>query len=274
MTKPKNKTPKAIVELKDVSVSYNDTHAIEGASLKIEKGDFLGLLGPNGGGKSTLIKVILGLVGNCCGTVKIFDEIICKGENKRRLHPATKSSGLIGYVPQNVMSQWSSFPGTVHEVVSTSLASRSRMFKRLNKEDHQRIEDTLRLTGIYELRFRKVGELSGGEQQRTFIARALASSPRLLILDEPTTGIDSPSQEKLYSILEKLNRDWGISIILSSHDLTAISKLANKLACINRSLFYHGNPENFFADESYLSEVYGYPVGLVKHDEHQVVETN
>jgi len=257
-----------VAELRDVSVSYNGLHAIEGVNLEVEEGDFLGLLGPNGSGKSTLLKVILGLVGNCCGTVRIFGETIHQGQHMGAIRPAVKSSGMIGYLPQDVLSKGASFPGTVYEVVATGLATRTRMLKRLAGEDRRRIDDALQLTGSYEMRGRRIGDLSGGEQQRAFIARALVSGPSLLILDEPTTGVDAPTQSRLYSVLEDLNRKFGITIILSSHDLTVISKLANKLACVNRTLFYHGAPAAFFADSRKLSELYGYPVGLISHDDH------
>ena len=260
---------KSIVELGHVSVTYNGLHVIKEVNLEVVEGDFIGILGPNGGGKTTVIRVILGLVDNCCGTVKIFGETICTGHNERRLSPATKSSGLIGYVPQNISGDFSSFPGTVSEVVATGLANRTRLFRRIKDEDHQKIEDVLHLTGIHELKSQKISDISGGQRQRTFIARALVSDPKLLILDEPTSGVDTPSQTKFYSMLEKFNKKLHISVLLSSHDMAAISKLANKLVCINKNLFYHGNLQDFFGDDNKLSELYGYPVRPITHLDHR-----
>ena len=257
-----------IVELKNVSVKFNGLHAIEEINLDIKKGDFLGLLGPNGGGKSTLIKTILGLVENCCGTVKIFGETICHGDKERSIKPSSKSSGKIGYIPQNSIVGFNNFPGTVCEVVSTGLIHGNKLFKRLTKDDNQKIDDILNITGIYNLKNQKVDELSGGQIQRVFISRALVSDPQLLILDEPTNEIDLPYQEKFYSLLEDLNKKRNISIILSSHDINTVSKLVTKVACINKFLFFHSDPKKLFTSSDILTEIYNHPVGIISHDSH------
>ena len=257
-----------IVELKGVSVKFNGLHAIEEINLEIEKGDFLGLLGPNGGGKSTLIKTILGLVENCCGTVKIFGETICHGDQEQSIKPSSKSSGKIGYIPQNSIVGFNNFPGTVYEVVSTGLIHGNKLFKRLTKDDDQKIDDTLTVTGIYDLKNQKVDELSGGQIQRVFISRGLVSDPQLLILDEPTNEVDLPYQEKFYSLLEDLNKKRNISIILSSHDINTVSRLVTKVACINKFLFFHEDPKKLFTSSDILTEIYNHPVGIISHNSH------
>ena len=257
---------RTIVELKDVSVSYGGIHAVQGVDLEVEEGNFLGLIGPNGGGKSTILKVILGLAGSCCGTVRIFGETICQGEETRTIRPALKASGLIGYVPQNVMAIGLNFPGTVHELVGTGLSNRSHLFRRTSKDQRQRIIDSMILAGVNELMGRRLMELSGGELQRAFIARALASEPQLLILDEPTSGIDAANQLKFYTLLEKLNQELAMSVILSSHDLTAVSRVAKSIACVNKKVHYQGDPNGFFSDMDKVSSLYGLPVNIIQHN--------
>jgi zinc transport system ATP-binding protein len=192
------KTKKEIISIKDLSFVYQKELILHEFSLSVIKGDFLGLIGPNGSGKTTLLKIILGLLEPTSGKVKLL-------------------SKKIGYVAQKAGFASSGFPITVEEVIS--------MAGGKAKE----IERVLELTGIASKRKRLLNELSGGQQQRVFIARALLHKPELLILDEPTVGIDSEAQNKFYELLRKLNREQGLTIILVSHDLDTVEKKVDKI---------------------------------------------
>ena len=248
-----------IVELENVSVSYeNGIHALEDISLTVREEDFLGLVGPNGAGKTTLIKVILGLITNCCGVIKLFGKPH-NAEGRKR----------IGYVPQKMSPLEQSFPATVQEVVASGLTAKKGLLNSLDNADKIQIEKVLKTVEIDHIRNRRIGELSGGQQQRVLIAKALVSEPDLLILDEPVTGIDFGSQAKFYALLETLNKHLGLTLILASHDISAISAFSTKVACINKRLFYHGESQDFFKSEEF-SRVYGYPIKMMLHRDHSV----
>jgi len=141
------------------------------------------------------------------------------------------------------------------------------MFHRLRRKDREKVEQVLETLGIQDLKDRKIGQLSGGQQQRVFVAKAVCGDPKLLMLDEPTSGVDAQSKGEFYSMLEKLNHDRGITIILSSHDIATVTKLANRVACLNTSLFFCG-PTSEFASSPVVSTAYGYPVELMHHTDH------
>ncbi|MBI4258821.1 MAG: metal ABC transporter ATP-binding protein [Thaumarchaeota archaeon] len=248
-----------VVELKDVDVAFGSIHVLEDITLTVEEKDFLGLLGPNGAGKTTLLKVVAGLLRPYHGTVKLFGEDIAKSTLRSKI--------MIGYVPQRITLQSQNFPTTVYEIVATGRISRENTFKRLTEEDHQKIEDALRFVGLYELKSRMAGELSGGQLQRIFIARALAGEPSLLIMDEPTSGIDIGSQVAFHSLLDRLNKEQGLTIMMTSHDIGAMSHMCTKVACVNKKLFFHGLTEDLFRGDI-LSKVYGYHVHPIFHEEH------
>jgi len=244
-----------IVELENVRVDYpGGVQAIDQVNLEIFARDLIGLIGPNGAGKSTLLGVILGLIKPSHGTVKLFGEAI-KPKNLR----------LIGYVPQKTQLIDTNFPATVDETVLLGRVPGAGLFHRLNKEDRLKAEDAMKILGIEDLRERRIGHLSGGQSQKVFIAKAIVDRPKLLILDEPTTGVDSQSKSEFYTTLSRLNRDLGITILLSSHDIGIVTKLANKIACINRTLYFCG-PTSEFETSSALSKLYDYPAGLMIHD--------
>ena len=225
----------SIVEIKNLTVQYPDVKALDDVSFTVNQGDFLGIIGPNGAGKSTLFDVMLNLNTKYQGTLKFFGEDIKK--SKKYLEE-------IGYVPQKPIFE-KNFPATVNDVVRMGLRKES---------DENKIDEILQQLWIHELSNRRIGELSGGQLQRVFIAKALVNNPKVLILDEPVTGIDQQSIELFYSILRELNSKQKITIIWSSHDLDAVNKLANHVACLNRTLFFHGISEKFFSDDELVKQ--------------------
>ena len=225
----------SIVEIKNLTVQYPDVKALDDVSFTVNQGDFLGIIGPNGAGKSTLFDVMLNLNTKYQGALKFFGEDIKKSK---------KYLKEIGYVPQKPIFE-KNFPATVNDVVRMGLRKES---------DENKIDKILQQLWIHELSNRRIGELSGGQLQRVFIAKALVNSPKILILDEPVTGIDQQSIELFYSILRELNSKQKITIIWSSHDLDAVNKLANHVACLNRTLFFHGVSEKFFSDDKLVKQ--------------------
>ena len=225
----------SIVEINNLTVKYPDVKALDDVSFVVNEGDFLGIIGPNGAGKSTLFDSMLGLNTKYEGTIKFFGEDIRNSKNYLK---------GIGYVPQKPIFE-KNFPVTVNDVVRMGLR---------NESDKEKIDEILQQLWIHELSNRRIGELSGGQLQRVFIAKALVNNPKVLILDEPVTGIDQQSIELFYSILRELNSKQKITIIWSSHDLDAVNKLANHVACLNRTLFFHGVSEKFFSDDKLVKQ--------------------
>lgn len=224
-----------IVEINNLTVKYPDVKALEDVSFVVNEGDFLGIIGPNGAGKSTLFDAMLNLNTKYEGTIRFFGQDIKKSK---------KYLKEIGYVPQKPLFE-KNFPVTVRDVVQMGVR---------NESNNKKIDEVLQQLWIHELGKRRIGELSGGQQQRVFIAKALISNPKILILDEPVTGIDQQSMELFYSILRELNSKQKITIIWSSHDLDAVNKLANHVACLNRTLFFHGESEEFFSDDNLVKQ--------------------
>ncbi len=224
-----------IVEISNLIVKYPDVKALDDVSFVVKEGDFLGIIGPNGAGKSTLFDCMLNLNTKYDGTIKFFDKDIRKSKDYLK---------EIGYVPQKPIFE-KNFPVTVNDVVRMGLKDES---------NEEKIDDILQQLWIHELSERRIGELSGGQQQRVFIAKALVTNPKILILDEPVTGIDQQSIDLFYSILRELNSKQKITIIWSSHDLDAVNQLANHVACLNRTLFFHGESEKFFSDDKLVKQ--------------------
>jgi zinc transport system ATP-binding protein len=224
-----------IVEIENLTVQYPDVKALDNVSFEVNQGDFLGIIGPNGAGKSTLFDAMLGLNTKYKGTIKFFGEDIRKSKEHLK---------EIGYVPQKPIFE-KNFPVTVTDVVRMGLR---------NETDENKIDEVLQQLWIHELRNRRIGELSEGQQQRVFIAKALITNPKILILDEPVTGIDQQNIDLFYSILRELNSKQKITIIWSSHDLDAVNQLANHVACLNRTLFFHGESEKFFSNDELIKQ--------------------
>jgi zinc transport system ATP-binding protein len=225
-----------IVEINRLSYTYSGTLVLSNISFTIEEGDILGIIGPNGAGKTTLFSCMLGLRDDYTGTIKILGEEIKKKKSK-----VFKS---IGYIPQkNTVDQ--NFPATVEEIVSLGI-------NVIGKTSKEKIALALETVDLLAQKDRRIGELSGGQQQRVLIAKAMVNDPKLLILDEPATGIDLEMQNKFYSLLKKLNQENKITIIWASHDLDAVNRLATNVACINRSMFFHGKAYEFFENPDLL----------------------
>ena len=223
-----------IVDIENLSVGYSGIKALDGISFGIDEGDFLGIIGPNGAGKSTLFKCMLGLRTQYDGTIRFFGQDI--KDSKKYL-------SQIGFVPQKPVID-KNFPATVREIVSMSQ----------NSNDSKKVDEVLQKVWMHELADRRIGDLSIGQQQRIFIAKALVNSPRILILDEPVIGLDVYNQDLFFQILSELNTKEKISIIWSSHDLDAVERLANKVACLNKTLFFHGISQEFFSDDEMLKK--------------------
>lgn len=243
------------IELNNVGFTYGGVPVLEGVSFVVNKGDYLGIIGPNGGGKTTLIRIILGLLHPTTGRVALF------GKD----HHDFKEKYRIGYVPQRVTQTDKNFPATVLEVVQSGRIPRLGFFHGFKKKDDEVVERALELSGISKYRDALIGNLSGGERQRVFIARALASEPDVLILDEPTVGVDIGAQKKFYEFLGSLNRDQNLTIVFVSHDVDAVAGEIKTVLCLNRGMVCHGVPEVLLT-ESILKRLYGDHVTNITHE--------
>ncbi len=244
-----------IIEVSDVSFRFEAQPVLEHISFSIHRGDYVGIVGPNGGGKTTLLRIMLGLLKPDTGQVKFFGTDVSRYREWNR----------IGYVPQKAIQFDTQFPVTVREVVAMGRVSMRGIGHRLNKTDEERIDEVLGQVDMLEFKDRRVGELSSGQQQRVFIARALASEPEILFLDEPTVGVDVKTQEQFYLLLKRLNETFGITLILVSHDIDILASQANEMTFINGRLVFHGPPHEF-NDTAYLSELYGKQIKYLAHD--------
>lgn len=223
----------SLVSVQSISYNYNSEVILENVSFDVEEGDFLGIIGPNGAGKTTLFQCILGLLNTYSGRITILNEDIKKNK---------KIFTKIGYIPQK-KSIDQKFPLTVEEFVSLSIARKSSM---------NVVYDILKQVGLYNMKNKLIGQLSGGQQQRVLIAKALVNNPIILMLDEPTNELDQKSQNDFYYLLKKLNEINKITIMWTSHDMNAVNKYANKVSCINKKMFFHGDKEEFFSNEDHL----------------------
>src|SRR5262249_7922042 len=241
------------VELDSVGFSYGEVRVLDGIDLTVEPGDFLGIIGPNGSGKTTLLRIMLGLLEPTQGTVRLFG------------HPpaAFRQWGRLGYVPQKAMLD-PALPATVREVVATGLGPSLGSFGRIAALHRKRIAEVLGQVGMQAHDTARIGALSPGQQQRVLIARALVCNPEILILDEPTGGVDPEAQTSLYALLQHLNREREVTLVLVSHDIGVVAKEVTKLACLNRRLIFHGRPGDFLSDAA-LTALYGPSVLVVSH---------
>ncbi|OGE30995.1 zinc ABC transporter ATP-binding protein [Candidatus Daviesbacteria bacterium RIFCSPHIGHO2_01_FULL_44_29] len=219
-----------ILEIDNVCFNYGKEEVLHDISFNIHRGDYLGIIGPNGGGKTTLLRIVLGLIKPQCGQIRLF------GQDIKNFKDWSK----IGYVPQKHVDFQVKFPATVKEVVSMGRFGKRGLFKALNSEDSRHIKRALAAVNMTEYQDRLISDLSGGQQQRVFIARALAGEPQILFLDEPTAGIDFQTQEEFYALLKKLNKDLGLTLVLVSHDIGVIASEVTEVACINKKLIYYG----------------------------------
>ena len=238
---------RTIVKLEDVWVHFDGVPALEEVNLSINQHDFLGIIGPNGGGKTTLLKVILGLLKPSRGQVTVFG------------HTPERGREFVGYVPQYSLFD-REFPVNVLNVVLMGRLRHAKRFKRYSEEDKEFAYEALETVEMLDFKDAQIGKLSGGQQQRVFIARALVAEPKLLLLDEPMASVDSPMQTELYELFEKLRQQ--MAIVLVSHDISAVSIYVDKIACLNRRLFYHNSKELTAED---LEATYRCPVEIIAH---------
>jgi zinc transport system ATP-binding protein len=249
-------TMQSIIEIKKLSYRYEKDVVLEDINLTVPNGSFLAIVGPNGSGKSTLLKLILGLLKPQKGDILLFGQEINKFKDWQK----------IGYVSQKANSFNTGFPATVFEVVSSGLTKKLGLFKLFKKEHSQKVLEALEAVGMKKFSNRNIGELSGGQQQRVFIARALVSEPSLLILDEPTVGVDAENVNTFYQMLDDLNKNHDITLLLVTHDIGTISDKVSHVACLNKHLHFHGETKEFEqlrADG--MSKVYGHDVHLLAH---------
>ncbi len=246
-----------LIELQDVSFQYEYTQVLSNISLTVREGDFLALLGPNGSGKSTLLKIILNLLKPTKGSVKLFGEPSA----------AFKHREWIGYVSQKSNSFNSGFPATVKEVVASGLTKKIGLFKRNLPKQQKSIMEALQAVGMEQFSNRNIGELSGGQQQRVFIARALVARPKLLILDEPTVGIDHENVQSFYDMLTDLNEQLHMTMILVTHDVDTVSNTISHVACLNQTIHFHGYKDDYESlSDDQLNAWYGHTVRKIHHD--------
>ncbi|MEE9398653.1 MAG: ABC transporter ATP-binding protein [Dehalococcoidales bacterium] len=238
---------KEVVRLDDVWVHQDGVPVLEGINLSIKYNDFLGIIGPNGGGKTTLLKVILGLIKPSHGMVSVMGRTPEKGRK------------FVGYISQHNLFD-RDFPISVLDVVLMGRYGKAGLFRRYSEEDKRIVIETLRTVKMLDYIDRQVGRLSGGEQQRVFIARALVTDPKLLLLDEPTSSIDLNMQAEFYELIDSLKQK--AAIVLVSHDMSAVSIYVDKIACLNHQLFYH-NSKEITAEE--LEKTYHCPIQLIAH---------
>ena len=236
------------VTLSDINFAYENNPVLTDISMTIEQGDFVAVVGPNGAGKSTMLKVMAGLIKPMKGQVRIGEKDIS----------VARVQGLIGYVPQNYGKNVLGFPATVAEIVSLGLTLGSSATKQNHQASKHIINHMLELVGVESFRHRRIGELSGGQQQRVMVAMALASNPKLLLLDEPTSGIDYEASGRIYDLLGTLNKNLGITVVMVSHDIDKAINCANKVACINKGLCFYGTTEEFDATHAQARHLWYY----------------
>lgn len=217
-----------IVEIRNVFFSYNGQEVLQDVNFDVAEGDFIAMIGPNGGGKTTLLRLMLGLLKPAQGSVRVLGM------------PAQKASHHIGYVPQEVHGN-RSFPITALEVVLMGKLSPGKRFSRNSRKDREEAMEALARMDMADFGGRRIDELSGGQRQRVYIARALVTRPKLLLLDEPTASIDTRGQSEFFKLLKDINKD--VTILVVSHDLLVISTYVKSVACVNKRLHYHCQAE-------------------------------
>ncbi|SFV64208.1 Zinc ABC transporter, ATP-binding protein ZnuC [hydrothermal vent metagenome] len=247
----------SIISIKNLDYTVGEQKILSNISFEINQGEYVALLGPNGGGKSTLIKLILGLLTPSSGDINILS-------TKQK---EFKEYYKIGYVPQNVSLFDNNFPLSVYETVALGLSSQKSWFSFLTKEDKNEIDIILDRVDITNLKDKNLSQLSGGQRQRVMIARALVSRPQILILDEPSTGVDIASQEKFYQFLKRLNIEQKLTIIFITHDLGVIVDDVTNVLAVNQTLLFKGTAKEILSCES-VSELYGTKSHIIGHHSH------
>lgn len=241
----RSETPDIILE--QVNFSYDRELILEDVNLSIGKREFIGIIGPNGGGKTTLLRLILGLLTPDSGTIRVFGQ------------PPATACHRIGYVPQHLQFD-QRFPATAFDIVQMGRVGQGH-FGRISKTEKQAAEEALAAVGLSKYKKRKFAGLSGGQRQRVLIARALASDPELLLFDEPTANVDSSSGEKLYQILAELNK--RMTILVVSHDIGFVNHHITSVVCVNHQVVIHPTST---LDGRNIIDMYGHDLSLIRHD--------
>lgn len=246
------------IEIEHLTAGYPGKKVLDDVCLNVWENDFLGIIGPNGGGKTTLLKVILGLLRPEKGEIRFFQE----GQPV----PALK----IGYLPQTHLID-RKFPISVWEVISSGLSSEKPLFRGFNASQQERIEGVIEQMGLEGLDHRPIGELSGGQLQRVLLGRAIVSRPELLILDEPSSYVDKRFETRFYELLHEINKETAV--ILVSHDLGTILPLVKNIACVNETLHYHPGSD---LTQEWIGEAYACPIELIGHGDlpHRILKTH
>ena len=247
MLKANPPTTAPAIDMNGVWFSYDKTPVLEDISFTLKQGDFLGMIGPNGGGKTTLLKLLLGILKPDRGHVRVL------GETPRRARLR------VGYVPQNTDLN-NTFPVSVMDVASMGRLARSRMGKGFSSQDRPVVEEALHKVGMWDKRDTPIGKLSGGQRQRVLIARALVTEPEILFLDEPTAKVDPEFENNIYDFLKELNQ--RATILTITHDVGVISRYVKSVACVNGTLIYHEEPR---ITHEMLDMAYDCPIDLIAH---------
>jgi zinc transport system ATP-binding protein len=235
--------------------SYDSDPVVRDINFSITPGEFAAILGPNGSGKTTLMKLALGLLKPTSGQVLLFGEPAETFTNWQK----------VGYVPQRTQATESRFPASVREIVNFGSYSGFDPLSIFKRDKSNRVEEAMEMAGIAHLAPRRVSDLSVGQQQRMLIARSLVRRPDLLVMDEPVAGVDAAGEEQFHTMVRRLNRDLGITIVMVSHDIGAVMREATTCACINRDIVFHGPVHQI--DAQALSGLYGFPVDVLMHDD-------
>ena len=237
----------SIIQINGLSAGYDGKTVLQQVDLAVYEKDFLGIIGPNGGGKTTLIKCILGLHQPSQGSIRFYKD----GQEIPDMN--------MGYLPQyNTIDK--KFPISVYEVILSGLSKQKSIFRRYSKEQHEQVRQMIARMGLEGMEERSIGSLSGGQLQRALLGRALVSNPEVVILDEPNTYIDKRFEAKLYSLLEEINKERAI--ILVSHDIGTVLKNVKTIACVNETVHYHPHTE---VPTEWLEEHFGCPIEMLGH---------
>lgn len=269
MTTP-DQTQKPAVEIRDVAFSYPPSgigeqglEVLRGVTMRVDARSRLGILGPNGGGKSTLIKLILGMLDPSAGSIQVFG----KTPNQAR------REGLIGYLPQRIGADLD-WPLSVEQVIAMPLRAKLKPWQKLSAQDRASIDRAIELLEVDQLRDRRIGALSGGQLQRTMIARAISTRPKLLVLDEPTLGVDIAGQQRFSSLIDTISAELGLTTIVVTHDMRALVAVADRIACLSRTLHFHDTPDGL--TPAVLAQVFAHDIepilGEVHIDAHTAVD--
>ncbi|MDT8446187.1 MAG: metal ABC transporter ATP-binding protein [bacterium] len=246
-----------VISVQGLNFSLNGQKVLENISFRVQRGEYVGILGPNGGGKTSLLRLLLGLSQPETGSIELFGQRRSKFKDHHKL----------GYVPQHQGTGQLSFPASVAEVIETGLAARLKPWQRMGRAERLAMAQAIDLAQIGPLLNRNLSDLSGGERQRVYIARALAAGPELLFLDEPVAGVDLSAQNRFYQFLAQLNKELKLTLLFVSHDLGSIASQVSHVLCLNKRLICHGPPENFIKEEV-MEQVFGPQTQSVLHHHH------